>query len=70
MAQFDALIIFPLIWSLLLTLGLHYTFVLRSIVPNFLGVVKFRAKKFGLASSSLNAFNSATKVKDSYKSLF
>jgi hypothetical protein len=45
MAQFDSLIIFPLIWSLLFTLVFHYTIIIKLVIPNFLEVKKFREKK-------------------------
>jgi hypothetical protein len=45
MAQFDSIIIFPLLWSLLITLVLHYNILLETIIPNFFGAKKFRAKK-------------------------
>jgi hypothetical protein len=45
MAQFDSLIIFPLVWSLLLTLLLNYNILLEVVIPNFFGAKKFREKK-------------------------
>jgi hypothetical protein len=45
MAQFDSLIIFPLILSLLIVLILHYNMSIEIIIPDFFGVKKFREKK-------------------------
>lgn len=71
MAQFDSLIIFPLLWSLLLTLGFHYTILLNTIIPNFFGVKKFREKKtdYALFDSFLNK-PSGTKNANSYTNIF
>jgi hypothetical protein len=45
MAQFDSLIIFPLIWSSLFVLFLHYTISIEALIPRFFGTKKFREKK-------------------------
>ena len=45
MAQFDSLIIFPLIWSLLFVLSLHYNISVDILIPDFFGTKKFREKK-------------------------
>jgi len=45
MAQFDSLIIFPLIWSSLFVLFLHYTMSIEMLIPFFFGAKKFRGKK-------------------------
>ena len=45
MAQFDALIIFPLIWSLLFVLFFHYRISIEMLIPDFFGTKKFREKK-------------------------
>lgn len=45
MAQFDSIIIYPLLWSLLLTLFLHYNILLKNVIPNFFGANKYRTKK-------------------------
>nr|YP_009115288.1 ATPase subunit 8 [Berkeleya fennica]AJA05809.1 ATPase subunit 8 [Berkeleya fennica] len=45
MAQFDSLIIFPLIWSSLFVLFLHYTMSIKMLIPHFFGAKKFREKK-------------------------
>jgi len=45
MAQFDSLIIFPLLWSLLVTLVLHYGMLIKMVIPSFFEVKKFRGKK-------------------------
>lgn len=67
MAQFDSLIIFSLIWSLLLTLVLHYNVLLSIIIPNFFGVKKFREKKLNSPAfyNFLNT-NLGLKVNNSY----
>ena len=67
MAQFDSLIIFPLIWSLLLTLTFHYIFLLNTIIPNFFGVKKFRGKKL---ENKFSTFSSTVKTSNSYSQLF
>ncbi len=45
MAQFDFLIILPLLFALLVTLTFYYKISLTVSVPNFFGVKKFRRKK-------------------------
>ena len=45
MAQFDFLIILPLLFALLVTLTFYYKINLTVSVPNFFGVKKFRRKK-------------------------
>ena len=45
MAQFDSLIIFPLIWSLLFVLFLYYSISIEILIPSFFGTKKFREKK-------------------------
>jgi hypothetical protein len=54
MAQFDSLIILPLLWSLLLTLFIHYNIILKNVIPNFFGAKKFRGKKLNFSGLSLN----------------
>nr|YP_010533577.1 ATP synthase F0 subunit 8 [Gomphonema parvulum]UXX44728.1 ATP synthase F0 subunit 8 [Gomphonema parvulum] len=70
MAQFDSLIIFPLIWSLLLTLTFHYIFLLNTIIPNFFGVKKFREKKLEFSLNNFSTFNSTVKTSNSYNHVF
>ena len=53
MAQFDPLIIFPLIWSLTLVLATYYRLSIEILIPQFAGIGKFREKKL----SSLESFN-------------
>jgi hypothetical protein len=67
MAQFDSLIIFPLLWSLLLTLILHYNISIGLVIPSFFGVKKFREKKLD-SPSFYEFFNSnlGTKLDNSY----
>lgn len=45
MAQFDLLIIFPLLWSLLLVLFFYYNMSIEILIPDFFGTKKFREKK-------------------------
>jgi hypothetical protein len=45
MAQFDSLIIFPLLWSLLFVLFLYYNISIEVLIPDFFGTKKFREKK-------------------------
>jgi hypothetical protein len=71
MAQFDSLIIFPLLFSLLISLTLHYYISITLTIPNFFEVKKFRKKNLKFSSfylfftphSSLSLLNST----DSYK---
>jgi hypothetical protein len=48
MAQFDSLIIFSLVWSLLLILFMYYNMSLKTLIPDFFGTQKFREKKLSL----------------------
>lgn len=48
MAQFDSLIIFPVLWSLLLVLFMYYSLSLQILIPDFFGIQKFRDKKLSL----------------------
>lgn len=66
MAQFDSIIIFPLLWSLLLTLLLHYNILMETVVPNFFGAKKFRTKKL---DSALFGSNLSTNLSNSYSHL-
>jgi hypothetical protein len=50
MAQFDPLIIFPLLWSLTFVLFLYYNMSLQILIPTFFGTKKFREKKINLAN--------------------
>lgn len=68
MAQFDTLIIFPLIFSLILSLVSYYYVSIKITIPNFFEVKKFRKKTlkssfFFLFFKNNNFFNS----KNSYK---
>ena len=51
MAQFDSLIILPLILSLIVVLIFHYNMSIEVIIPDFFGVKKFREKKSGIITS-------------------
>jgi hypothetical protein len=64
MAQFDALIIFPLLWSLLLVLIAYYQLSIELLIPSFSMLGKFREKKLGL-SDNFEVFNSSLLFKPS-----
>jgi hydrogenase-4 membrane subunit HyfE len=68
MAQFDSLIILPLLFSLLLTLILYYSVFVQITIPNFFEVKKFRKKNLK-TSSFYTFFNTNTPLnsKNSYK---
>lgn len=71
MAQFDSLIILPLISSLLIVLILHYNMSIEIIIPDFFGVKKFREKKSD--SPSFYIFlndNAGINLTNSYKPIF
>jgi hypothetical protein len=53
MPQFDSLIIFPLIWSLLFTLMLYYSLSIKVLIPDFFRTKKFREKKIAAPSFSI-----------------
>ena len=55
MAQFDSLIIFSLVWSVLLILILYYKLSLESLIPHFSGLSKFVEKKLILLNNFQNA---------------
>jgi len=70
MAQFDSLIIFPLLWSLLFVLFLYYTMSIEILIPDFFGTKKFREKK--LDSSTFFSFfkeNSEVRSDHSYNNV-
>ena len=56
MAQFDSLIIFVLILSLIFVLILHYDIVLEILVPNVTETKKFIEKKLLVSKFSNNFF--------------
>ena len=58
MAQFDSLIIFPLIWSLTLVLTVYYRLSIEILIPQFAGIGKFREKKLN-SLDSFNLFNTS-----------
>jgi hypothetical protein len=71
MAQFDPLIILPLILSLFITLVLYYSISIGAIIPDFFEVKKFREKK--IQSQFFYAVfnkNKSTNSMNSYKSIF
>jgi len=65
MAQFDPLIIFPLIWSLIIVLAAYYRLSIEILIPQFAGIGKFREKKLN-SLDSFNSFNTSliSKVND------
>jgi len=65
MAQFDALIIFPLIWSLLFVLFIHYKMSIEMLIPDFFGTKKFREKKLD-SSAFFDFFTKISKVDVAY----
>lgn len=70
MAQFDSLIIFPLLWSLLFVLFLYYSMSIEILIPDFFGTKKFREKK--LDSSDFYEFfkqNVEVKSESSYSNV-
>jgi hypothetical protein len=69
MAQFDSLIIFPLVWSLLLTLIFHYNILIGIVIPNFFGAKKFRDKKLDSVTFGFFSSNSVMKISNSYNNL-
>jgi hypothetical protein len=68
MAQFDSFIIFPLLFSLLLTIIFYYYISIKIKIPNFFEIKKFRKKALNSSSFYL-FFNSNTPIisKNSYK---
>ena len=58
MAQFDPLIIFPLIWSWVLVLAAYYRLSIEILIPQFAGIGKFREKKLN-SLGSFNSFNTS-----------
>jgi hypothetical protein len=71
MPQFDFLVIFPLIWSLLITLVLYYSLSIKILIPLFFGVRKFREKKIAVLSfSKFFKKNPEIQKNVSYLSLF
>ena len=68
MAQFDSLIIFPLLFSLFLTITFYYYISIKTKIPNFFEIKKYR-KKILKTSSFYLFFNRNTPLdsKSSYK---
>jgi hypothetical protein len=44
MAQFDSLIIFPLLYSLFVTINIYYYIFIKTKIPNYFEIKKFRKK--------------------------
>jgi len=65
MAQFDSLIIFPLLWSLLFVLFLYYSMSIKILIPFFFGTKKFREKKLD-SLAFFDFFKENAKVKSNY----
>jgi len=58
MAQFDNLIIFPLVWSSIIILFFYYLISIKILIPNFFGARKFREKQLNLSSgTNLNSIS-------------
>ena len=58
MAQFDNLIIFPLIWSSLIILFFYYLISIKIVIPKFVGARKFREKQLNLSTTyNLNSIS-------------
>jgi hypothetical protein len=62
MAQFDSLIIFTLLWSLLLVLFLYYNMSIEILIPDFFGTKKFREKKLN-STEFFGFFRGNNKIK-------
>ena len=56
MAQFDSLIIFSLIWSILLILIAYYKLSIEVLIPHFSGAKKFAEKKLILLNDFQKAY--------------
>ncbi len=65
MAQFDSLIIFPLLWSLTFVLFLYYSMSIEILIPTFFGTKKFREKKLD-SSAFFESFKENEEVKSAY----
>lgn len=63
MAQFDSLIIFPLLWSLVFVLFLYYNMSIEILIPDFSGTRKFREKKLN-SSASFELLKDISEVKN------
>lgn len=59
MSQFDPLIIFSLIFSLLITLYFYYLYQIGSAIPYFLEAKKFRNKKLSVLGNYKSIINSS-----------
>lgn len=64
MAQFDSLIILPLLWSLIFFLFLYYNMTMTVLIPDFFGIKKFREKKLNLYKF-YKFFNESSEIKTS-----
>jgi hypothetical protein len=69
MAQFDPLIIFPLLYSLFLILNMYYYIFIKVNIPVYFEIKKFKKKTSDLASFYLflNHNNKLLNPKVSYK---
>jgi hypothetical protein len=59
MSQFDPLIIFTLIFSLLIILYLYYLYQIDNAIPYFMETKKFRIKKFEKLKNFKQVVNSS-----------
>jgi len=70
MAQFDSLIILPLLWSLIFILIVYYKLSIEFLIPAFCEVKKFRVKKIkSKIFFRLIVDNLVTNSDGSYKSI-
>ena len=71
MAQFDSLIILPLISSMLFVLILHYNISIKILIPDFFGIKKFRVKKLDSSFYHISNTNkTGVNLTNSYKPIF
>lgn len=70
--QFDFLTLGAQVFGLLTTLSLFYYFSINTVIPNFVEVKKFRAKKLiknttSISTMSLDLTNNKKLINNSYK---
>lgn len=57
MAQFDYILIFPLLWSLILILFLNYKLIIMLLLPQFCSLLKFKKKLLILSKFNIMLLN-------------
>ena len=57
MAQFDYVLIFPLLWSLFLILFLNYKLIITLFLPQFCSLLKFKNKILILSKFNIILLN-------------